>query len=323
MHLLVAHVLKHWPQQLSFDLSYQVGLSGGVDSVVLLHILTQVKEIHTALDLSAIHINHGLSPNANLWSDFCQQYCDSLGIVLYTKYYQIIKCGGQSIENNARIARYQEFISSSAKIIILAHHLLDQVETTLSQVFRGSDLHNIASMRELSNRQGKFIWRPLLGVAKQEIEDYALKYQLHYVDDESNLDKSYLRNFIRHVILPQLNVFDNNIKSKILKLPNQIQSMLAMIDELSMDDLANVSQYIDGNLHILIKPFSALRRRRQYNVMVNFIKQQHIPLPTSSQLEEFIRQALTSGWDKSPSLKLSKVHNLIKSRGFIFINVLI
>ena len=178
-------------------------------------------------------------------------------------------------------------------------------------------------MRELSNRQGKFIWRPLLGVAKQEIEDYALKYQLHYVDDESNLDKSYLRNFIRHVILPQLNVFDNNIKSKILKLPNQIQSMLAMIDELSMDDLANVSQYIDGNLHILIKPFSALRRRRQYNVMVNFIKQQHIPLPTSSQLEVFIRQALTSGWDKSPSLKLSKVHNLIKSRGFIFINVLI
>lgn len=334
MHPLEQQVLANWPQQLTPNLSYQVGLSGGVDSVVLLHILHQIKHLitdTTTFTLTAAHINHGISVNAATWEKFCSNYCRTLGIELHIIQHKVTKLGGESLENNARQIRYQAFFKSSADVIILAHQQNDQVETTLSQIFRGSDLHNIASMQELSQKHNKLIFRPLLGISRQQIENYAHDYQLNYITDESNSDTTYLRNFIRHEIIPKLNTFDKNIDGKVLKLPHQLQKLLALVDEVAASDFANTKGEYNPILPhefgsnprmtiLLIDKFSALSEQRQINVLVYFLKQQQLPLPTAKQLNEFIRQALTSTWDKEPQLIVDKDHILTKMKQFIAIN---
>ncbi len=208
---LVERVLKSLPKS---D-SYTVALSGGVDSVVLLHTLNQIRNLQN-IKLKAIHINHGISSNALMWQNFCQELCTKLAIPLSIIQGKITKNGGESLENNARNFRYQAFSNESNTIITLAHHQNDQIETMLSQIFRGSDLHNIASMKTISQKQQTIFWRPLLNVTKLQILDYAKQFNLNFVDDESNLDKKYLRNFIRHEIMPSLNSWDNHIETKLL-----------------------------------------------------------------------------------------------------------
>lgn len=322
MHYLVQHVLEKYQEQLLTNELFSgktskhptlvVGLSGGVDSVVLLHILTQIRLGKT--NLGAIHINHGLSPNANLWQQFCCQYCESLNIDLQIAQHTVTKGGGESLENNARKIRYNEFSKTNAQIIALAHQKDDQIETTLSQVLRGSDLHNIGAMRELSQKHNKYIWRPLLNISRTQIEDYAAQHQLNHIEDESNTDISYLRNFIRHNILPELTKFDKNIRNKILKLPSQVQNTLDVIDSIAASDLANACALVDGVQVIMVEQFRQLDGLRQHNLLTHYLKKHSMPLPTYAQTKEFIRQALSAGLDKHPSLQLDKTHRLIKSK---------
>lgn len=318
MHSLVQQLKSKWSAYLLDHFSLQVGLSGGVDSVVLLHILTQLRD-SLGFKLSAIHINHGISANAEYWTNYCQDLCDTLGVELTIVRHQIKRVGGESLENNARKIRYQEFAKSDENLIALAHHQNDQIETTLSQVFRGSDLHNIAGMQELSSKYGKQFWRPLLNTPRSMIEDYACEFNLVHIEDESNSDTNYLRNFIRHDVLPRLLQFDPNIGGKILKLPIQTNELLALVDEVAQDDLSGcLQQKLETNL-VELEKFKLLSSRRQQNMLAYYIKQQNLPLPSQRQLTEFIRQALSCEWDRSPQLKLGSKHLIIKKRGDIFI----
>ena len=221
LHKLVQQVQLKWLEQVSGHFSYQLALSGGIDSVVLLHILSRVSH-ELNFKLSAIHIHHGLSPNAESWTEFCRELCLKLNVELTIVRHTVTRTGGESLENNARKIRYAAFTQSNADVMILAHHQNDQIESVLSQIMRGSDLHNIAGMRELSTKGQQTYWRPLLNVTRHAIEDYAGEFDLSYITDESNFDTSYLRNFIRHDILPRLLKFDTNMGSKILKLPQQL-----------------------------------------------------------------------------------------------------
>ncbi len=308
MHKLQEHVLQNIP---AFE-TITVGLSGGVDSVVLLHILKTISK-HTGFKLSAIHINHGISANAKTWELFCQEQCSFMDIQLEIYQSNITKNGGESLENNARITRYGYFSNSEATVIALAHHKNDQVETTLSQILRGSDLHNIASMKPLSNKQGKTIWRPLLEISRNDIENYAQEFNLQYINDESNLDTTYLRNFIRHKMLPLLLEFDKDVETKILKLPKQLQNILNHINQITTNDLLTVKD----NNSLLINKFQDLPHLRQLQIINHYLKVHDLPLPTTKQLHEFIRQALHSKWDSTPSLILNHKYKIIKTKNHI------
>ena len=196
MHKLQEHVLQNLP---SFE-TIAIGLSGGVDSIVLLHILKTIST-YKNFKLSAIHVNHGISFDAKNWELFCQEQCNLMDIQLNIYQSKVTKNGGDSLENNARIARYGYFLNNEAKVINLAHHKKDQIETVLSQILRGSDLHNIASMQHISRKQGKIFVRPLLDISRDDIENYAREFNLQYINDDSNQDTTYLRNFIRHRVL--------------------------------------------------------------------------------------------------------------------------
>jgi tRNA(Ile)-lysidine synthase len=174
-----------------------VGLSGGVDSVVLLH---QLRERHP---VTAVHVHHGLSPNADAWGDFCRKLCKRLDVPLVVAKVKVEK-SGKGLEAAARDARYAAFRKSRADVIALAHNLDDQAETVLMNLLRGAGLRGASGMAEHARLGAKTLWRPLLNLSRKEILAYARKHQLEWVEDESNANEALTRNFVRRSIGPLL-----------------------------------------------------------------------------------------------------------------------
>jgi tRNA(Ile)-lysidine synthase len=177
-----------------------VGLSGGVDSVVLLHILAGEK-----LALQAIHVHHGLSPNADAWASFCRAVCKRLQVPLTVHRVKIDK-GAGGLEAAARDARYAAFKKSTADAIFLAHHLDDQAETVLMNLLRGAGARGASGMAKKYHSDGKLWLRPLLDVRREAVLAHARRHGLAWIEDESNADETYTRNFIRNRVAPLLSM---------------------------------------------------------------------------------------------------------------------
>ncbi len=176
-----------------------VGLSGGVDSVVLLHLLSK----NTAV--TAIHVHHGLSPNADAWAAFCRRLCKRLGVPLQIQKVKVVK-RGEGLEAAARRARYEAFAKSKADCIALAHNLDDQAETVLMNLLRGAGVRGARGMLAQSSFGKKTLLRPLLGMPRAAILAYAREHGLQWIEDETNADESLIRNFIRRRVGPLLDV---------------------------------------------------------------------------------------------------------------------
>jgi tRNA(Ile)-lysidine synthase len=174
-----------------------VGLSGGVDSVVLLHQLRN----NSKARLRAIHVHHGLSPNADAWADFCRKLCKRLAVPFRIEKVSV-KRKGKGLEAAAREARYAAFKKEKADVVALAHNLDDQAETVLMNLLRGAGARGASGMPEHARFGDKTIWRPFLGLPRKKIEAYARKHKLDWIEDESNANQALTRNFIRRSIGP-------------------------------------------------------------------------------------------------------------------------
>src|ERR1043165_5967480 len=174
-----------------------VGLSGGIDSVVLLHLLKH----HPGI--SAIHVHHGLSPNADAWAAFCRRLCRQWGVRLKVSKVKV-RPSGKGLEAAAREARYAAFGKLNVDLIALAHHLDDQAETVLMNLLRGAGLRGASGMRGVSRLEGKLLARPLLEVSRARIEEYGRAHDLEWIEDESNADEALTRNFLRRRVGPLL-----------------------------------------------------------------------------------------------------------------------
>jgi tRNA(Ile)-lysidine synthase len=174
-----------------------VALSGGIDSVTLLH------QLRGRGPVSAIHVHHGLSPNADAWAAFCRRLCKRLGVPLAVRKVKVEK-RGEGLEAAARKARYEVFGKIPESVIALAHNLDDQAETVLMNLLRGAGRRGAAGMPREAKFRGKTLWRPLLGVSRKEIEAYAREHRLEWIEDESNANEALTRNFVRRQVGPLL-----------------------------------------------------------------------------------------------------------------------
>ena len=172
-----------------------VGLSGGVDSVVLLHLLRD----HPAV--SAVHVHHALSPNAGAWERFCVRLCKAWEVPLTVRRVKVRR-SGEGLEAAARAARYAAFRKLDCELVVLAHHLDDQAETVLMNLLRGAGLRGASGMQPLARFEGKRIARPLLEVPRSAIVEYARLHALEWIEDESNADETLTRNFLRRRLGP-------------------------------------------------------------------------------------------------------------------------
>lgn len=193
-----------------------VGFSGGLDSTVLLHNLSKVikknfsvnTQFPTSKTLIALHINHQISANAEYWQMHCQKVCKQLDVPIIIK--KVLIPLKKNIEEQARTVRHSVFLnylrqhsSQDNKIaLILGHHQNDQAETLLLQLFRGAGIMGMASMPSIKTLGNGRLFRPFLDFARSKLEDYARANSLEWVEDESNADIHFSRNYIRHQILP-------------------------------------------------------------------------------------------------------------------------
>ena len=171
-----------------------VGLSGGVDSVVLLHALSQRRKV------AAAHIHHGLSPNADRWARFCRRLCKRLGVPLTVRRVKVAKRN----EAAARVARYAALRELKFDVLALAHQLDDQAETVLMSLLRGAGPRGARGMQPVGRFDGRVLLRPLLDVPREAIVAYAREHKLEWIEDESNASDAFTRNFIRLRIAPML-----------------------------------------------------------------------------------------------------------------------
>jgi len=264
-----------------------VGLSGGRDSVVLLDILNRLRAVQP-FSLSAIHVHHGLSRHADEWADFCRKFCDEIAVPLRVVQVKIDGAAAGGIEANARAARYQVFATVQADFLAAAQHADDQAETVLHQLLRGTGWKGLAGMGELRRlREGLQLIRPLLTITRSEIEHHAATRGLAWVDDESNDDIAYTRNYIRHELVPLIAERFPHYRDSLIRAGRHAAEADGMLDALAAIDL----QW-DGEV-ALADRLDGLPRARQVNALYHWLQWQkpdEAAFPSQAQLAEWAQQ---------------------------------
>ncbi|MGE3920950.1 MAG: tRNA lysidine(34) synthetase TilS, partial [Gammaproteobacteria bacterium] len=195
--------LYHLIQTLDPNKTIWIAYSGGLDSQVLLHALS-VLRAQISQKVIAVHINHQLSPNANDWQTFCKKSCEAHGITFKSFLVEIDAHAGESIENQARDARYEKLkpLLNKGDYLFTAHQQNDQAETLLLQLFRGAGVAGLAAMPKIKEFGQGYLVRPLLDVTREALTEYAKNNNLHWIEDEGNINPRFDRNYIRNEVLP-------------------------------------------------------------------------------------------------------------------------
>jgi tRNA(Ile)-lysidine synthase len=270
-----------------------VGLSGGVDSVVLLDIVSALALQH-GWQLSALHINHQLSPHASEWARFCRRLCRERGVPL--RVVKVTVPRGDSIEAAARAARYAAYRLQPADNVLLAQHQDDQAETVLLQLLRGAGVKGLAAMppvREDKWRAGLRLLRPLLGVTRDAIEQYAAAHELAWVEDDSNRDAYYLRNFLRREIMPRIEARAPQYRTTLTRAAGHLAEAAQLLEALA--EIDGEGALNNGTLTVAaLKKLPAPRAR---NLLRYFLASQGALMPDARRLEEALRQATAARAD--------------------------
>jgi tRNA(Ile)-lysidine synthase len=281
-----------------------LGLSGGLDSVVLLHVLLGLRDQHP-FELRAVHVHHGLSPHADDWAGFCAQLCASHDVELTVHRVGIARDDAAGIEAAARRERQRIFAALDADFLLTAHQQNDQAETLLLQLLRGAGPKGLAAMAEVQLRPD---WRaaqlrPLLGVTRGGILDYAQAHGLAWVDDESNLDTRYRRNALRQQVLPLLARHFPGGSATLARAAALQAEAAGLLDELAQLDAAAA---IDGN-RLDCSALAHLSLPRARNLLRYFIEQHGQPMPNARRLNEALHQLLEAKDDARVCVRLGQV----------------
>ncbi|WAH37348.1 tRNA lysidine(34) synthetase TilS [Alicyclobacillus dauci] len=236
--------------------SIVAGVSGGVDSMVLLYCLRQLAErVDRLSSLLIVHVHHGLRETADRDAEFVHDYCQKSGIPVRIERVHVPTEQGIGLEAAARDVRYKALVSAakacSNAVIALAHHEDDQIETFMLRWLRGTGLHGLGSMRRVGEREGVPLLRPLLHTSRGAIEEFARAHDIPHIEDESNQDDRYVRNYLRHQVIPKLRSVQSDLGPVTSRLTEYLQ---ADDDFLHMEAKALCEQMVSErtDLHVRI-----------------------------------------------------------------------
>lgn len=280
-----------------------LGLSGGMDSVALLCILAGLAS-SLRFSLRAVHVNHGISPNAGRWAEFCTELCAQRGVPLEVATVDIAPYRNLGLEGAARKARYEVFSGVDADFVVLAQHRDDQAETLLLRLLRGAGLRGLAAMppmRALAGTRARLL-RPLLDVARSEIEAFARLHGLEWVEDESNADTARKRNFLRHEVLPALEQQFPAARAAIARAAAHLGEARELLDAMAQTDLEHCG---DGDA-VDIPALQRLGEARAKNVLRYWCETQGVEPLSAARLAELLRQLSESRSDAQASIAAGK-----------------
>jgi tRNA(Ile)-lysidine synthase len=263
-----------------------VGLSGGVDSVVLLKLLSGLRS-RFGFALTAVHVNHGLSWNALRWEAFCVALCKRWKIPLAIERVTVPK-GRRGVEAEARASRYQAFSKCAADFMLLAHHLDDQAETLMLQLLRGAGVRGLAGMREVgrSAQLAIPIVRPLLGVSRAEILRCAKRHRLDWIEDESNDHTELRRNFLRHRVFHEIETKFPAYRETLARSATHCGEAAEILEEVGLADAG-----LQGDAsHLDCRVLRKLSPARAANALRVFCSLHGLFAPDTARLGEMLRQ---------------------------------
>ncbi|MBK7017895.1 MAG: tRNA lysidine(34) synthetase TilS [Sulfuritalea sp.] len=292
--------------------SVVVGFSGGMDSSVLLDAANAVTREAT-IQLQAIHVHHGLSANADAWAEFCSDRCQSLKIPLDIVRVAVVPLRGEGVEAAARRCRHGILDSHPAQWKMLAHHADDQAETLLHNLLRGTGVRGAAAMPEMRG----CLLRPLLSLTRKTLSEYATARKLQWIDDESNLDCRYTRNFLRASVFPSLtDRFPRGVE-QLAAAAARFAEASTLLDNLARLDLCAHSPSFPMPL-ALLRELPEIRARNLLRAMLTW---QGVQTPNESRLNEFVRQIRSAAHDRHPRLDVP-AYSLWCAKGMLSFQIL-
>lgn len=297
-------ILKHNLHQKKFVIAF----SGGVDSTALCYLFYQLAKSNLLPQkpiFRAVYINHNLSPNASAWKQNCYDFCAKFNIEF--KAISVVIDGSNNLESKARKARYQAFKEDLKldEVLVCAHHQQDLVETFLLNLKRGAGLDGLSAMPELSFKHGFALFRPLLSQTKFELEQILKKYNLPYINDESNADNSFDRNFLRNEILPLLNDRWQGFNNNVARSANNLSQVKQLLNSSFNGD--NLPLSLTNRLDLTV-----LKHKNDSEInfiLRNFIAKYQKQMPSFKVLEQIKRQFLHGA---SPLAQINLIEGSLK-----------
>jgi tRNA(Ile)-lysidine synthase len=304
-----------------------VGLSGGVDSVVLFDVLARLAR-RRHFRLSAIHVNHRISPHAGCWAAFCRRLCRARRVAFTTV--EVAVPRGASLEAAARAARYAAFRALPVEFVVLAHNQDDQAETLLLQLLRGAGVKGLAAMPLVRSEGGRgkvqggrrkaegerkadastahaaghpSILRPLLDVPRAEIVEYARARALRWIEDESNENTYFARNFLRHEVVPRIAERFPAYRATLGRSARHLADAAASSSSIAAADGAKAVS--DGKLEVVA--LARVNESRARNLLRWFLAGHGVTMPGAERLAEAARQAVAARDDARVCVDLGAV----------------
>jgi tRNA(Ile)-lysidine synthase len=280
---------------------YLVAFSGGMDSHVLLDALVSIQS-SLAAPIRAIHTDHGLQPQSANWTVHCRAICDTYGLSLTECQLHLSPVSGESLEAVAREARYRAIVAEMkpGELLLTAHHQDDQAETLLLQLLRGAGLSGLASMPAWNEFAQGYHARPLLSYSRKELEAYAHQKRLQWIEDGSNQDTAFDRNYLRHEVMPLLRNRWPAMPKTLSRSARHCAEADQLLDGFLGQQLKQIFNPEDGTLTI-----TALRAQPAHHVgplLRAWIKRSPFTIPDSATLSRIVKEVLLAGEDRNPQV---------------------
>jgi len=282
---------------------YWVAYSGGIDSTVLLYALSQLKNKLQAEEITAVHVNHGINRDADLWVDHCRKYCTEINMDIEVLNIDARHVKGESPEAKARELRYQALKSlmSDDDILLTAHHQNDQAETLLLQLLRGSGAKGLSCMPLIRSYGNGSLVRPLLTFGREQLVTYAKQEKLAWIEDKSNENTDYDRNYIRKEILPIIEKRWPSAVKTIARSADHQAGITEILDDVANDDFKKISS---SDMHLMeIEKINLLPVHRRKYVLYFWLRKLNLPVPSSQVIQKVIEELINAAWDSEACVR--------------------
>ena len=310
-----------WPRQAK---RWLLAVSGGLDSMCLLHLAHQVQQTNSATPpIEVVHVNHGLQASAGAWQQAVEQQAVAYGFACHSRQVIISDQDLQQsgVEAAARDARYAVFaeLVEAGDVVLLAQHADDQVETFLLRLLRGAGVAGLGAMPQQRQLGDGRLFRPLLNVSRQQLETYAKEQQLTWVEDPSNNDTRFERNYLRHEVMPALRQRWPRVAQRIATSTEIMQDTQNLLQELAAEDLLRCQA--DTELHagkgLLVDALLALSSARRNNLLRHWLGLHASEIPSFDALQRIHDEVLLASSDGQPEIALGRC-KVKRSYGAIF-----
>lgn len=277
--------------QLPHTKRYVIAFSGGIDSSVLLHALASHRQ--QLPELKAIHVNHGLNDQALMWAEHCRTVCAQLAIEFQLLTVDARTVKGDSPEETARRMRYKALAACVHKeeCLLTAHHQDDQAETVLLQLLRGSGPRGLAAMPQYTQFSYGYLARPLLNATREQVHHYAENFKLKWIDDSSNQNAVFDRNYLRLYVMPLLRERWPSFSKTLTRSAQLCADAAVILHESAAQDLLLVQEKCPDAINI--RSLKQLSLTRQSNVLHYWFLHLHLPSPAKSHINQILQQALS------------------------------